>query len=77
MMHVNSVLFIHNTHHHLSFSSRCVFVKHQPSLLDYKLLDGNGCVLVHTVDPEANTVLGIYKMLIRYLLNKQTKILVN
>ena len=73
MMHVNSALFIHNTHHHFSFSSRCVFVKRQPSLLDCKLLEGNGCILVHIADPEANTVLGIHKMLIRYLLNKQMK----
>ena len=67
--HVNSILFLHNTHHHFSFDSSCVFVKCQSSLLDCKLLEGSGCALVLIRDPEADVMPGTFKML-RYLLNE-------
>lgn len=67
VLHVNYVLFLHNIHQHFSFSS--VFVKCQiPARL--QALGGSGCVLVLIVDPEANTMFGLYKMLIRYILSK-------
>lgn len=58
---------------HFSFSSSRVSVKCQSSLLDCKLLEGSGCVLVLIEDPEGNTVPRIYKMLIRDLLNEYMK----
>ena len=44
-----------------------------PARLDCKPLESKGCVLVLTVDPEANIMSETFKMLIRHSLNESMR----